>query len=114
RDLHSFPTWRSSDLKRISGHMRRFLISACLAIIVLMTGQPVLAQDTPPDGQPNRRGLPDLPGSFVLEFGFNQTLDAPDTFDIGFWGSRFVNVFYQFDKRIGNSKFSIHPGLGFS
>lgn len=94
--------------------MRRFLISACLAIIVLMTGQPVLAQDTPPAGQPNRRGLPDLPGSFVLEFGFNQTLDAPDTFDIGFWGSRFVNVFYQFDKRIGNSKFSIHPGLGFS
>lgn len=94
--------------------MIRFIISACLAIVVLITSQPALAQDAPAAGETARRGLPNLPGSFVLELGFNQTLDAPDTFDLGFWGSRFVNVFYQFDKRIGNSKFSIHPGMGFS
>ncbi|HLT81359.1 MAG TPA: hypothetical protein VKZ86_10030 [Cyclobacteriaceae bacterium] len=73
-----------------------------------------VAQDPTATPQPNRRSLPDLPGSFVLEFGFNRTLDAADTFDIGFWGSRTVNVFYQLDKRIGDTKFSIHPGLGFS
>lgn len=73
-----------------------------------------IAQDPTATPQPNRRSLPDLPGSFVLEFGFNRTLDAADTFDIGFWGSRTVNVFYQLDKRIGDTKFSIHPGLGFS
>ncbi|HLT73009.1 MAG TPA: hypothetical protein VKZ75_10170 [Cyclobacteriaceae bacterium] len=94
--------------------MIRYIFSACVAILVLMTGQLASGQDTPPAREPARRGLPDLPGSFVLEFGFNQTLDAPDTFDLGFWGSRSVNVFYQFDKRIGNSKFSIHPGLGLS
>jgi hypothetical protein len=72
------------------------------------------AQDPSDAPQPHRRSLPDLPGSFVLEFGFHRTLDAPDDFDIGFWGSRAVNVYYQFDKRIGTTKFSIHPGLGFS
>lgn len=72
------------------------------------------AQETSETPRPNRRSLPDLPGSFVLEFGFHRTLDAADTFDIGFWGSRAVNVYYQLDKRIGNSKFSIHPGIGFS
>jgi hypothetical protein len=50
----------------------------------------------------------------VLEFGFHRALDAPDDFDIGFWGSRTVNIFYQLDKRIGTTKFSVHPGLGFS
>ena len=94
--------------------MIKSIFSACLAMVALIASQPALGQDTPPAQEPTRRGLPDLPGSFVLEFGFNQTMDAPDTFDIGFWGSRSVNIFYQFDKRIGNSKFSIHPGLGLS
>src|SRR5690606_31986394 len=39
---------------------------------------------------------------------------AADTFYIGCCVSRTVNVFYQLDKRIGDTKFSIHPGLGFS
>jgi len=73
-----------------------------------------MAQESSDTPQPSRRSLPDLPGSFVLEFGFHRTLDAPDTFDIGFWGSRTVNVYYQLDKRIGNSKFSVHPGIGLS
>lgn len=90
------------------------IFSACVVLILLMGTRHVMGQDTPPAQEPIRRGLPDLPGSFVVEFGFNQTQNAPDTFDIGFWGSRTVNVFYQFDKRIGNSKFSVHPGLGFS
>lgn len=94
--------------------MIKSIFSACLALTVLMANQQVLGQDTPSTREPTRRSLPDLPGSFVLEFGFNQTIDAPDTFDIGFWGSRSVNLFYQFDMRIANSKFSIHPGFGFS
>lgn len=94
--------------------MIKSIFSVCLMLTVLAESQPVVGQDTPPSQEPSRRGLPDLPGSFVLEFGFNQTQDAPDTFDIGFWGSRTVNVFYQFDKRIGNTKFSVHPGIGFS
>lgn len=94
--------------------MIKSIFSACVVITVLLGTQQVLAQEPAPTPERSRKGLPDLPGSFVLEFGFNQTLDAPDTFDIGFWGSRSLNVFYQFDKRIGNTKFSVHPGFGFS
>lgn len=86
----------------------------CILLFATVLCFDAVAQEPAEIPQPNRRSLPDLPGSFVLEFGFHRTLDAPDTFDIGFWGSRAVNVFYQLDKRIGNSKFSIHPGIGFS
>lgn len=94
--------------------MIKTIFSACVVFTILLGSQQVQGQETTPTREPVRRGLPNLPGSFVLEFGFNRTMDAPDTFDIGFWGSRSLNVFYQFDKRIGNTKFSIHPGFGFS
>lgn len=58
--------------------------------------------------------LPNIPGTFLLEFGFNIPLNNPDTFDVGFWGTRTFNVYYQYDLRIGKSKFSIHPGIGFA
>lgn len=86
----------------------------CLLLFTVVLSLDAIAQEPSGTPGPSRRSLPDLPGSFVLEFGFHRTIDAPDTFDIGFWGSRAVNVFYQLDKRIGHSKFSIHPGLGFS
>jgi len=69
------------------------------------------AQDPTDTPQPQRRSLPDLPGSFVLEFGFHRALEAPDDFDIGFWGSRVVNVYYQFDKRIGILNDGFHPSV---
>lgn len=94
--------------------MTKLAIYPLLLSVILSGCFDARAQEQPEPRQPNRRSLPDLPGSFILEFGFHRALDAPDTFDIGFWGSRAFNVFYQFDKRIGNSKFSIHPGLGFS
>ncbi|MFO7259455.1 MAG: outer membrane beta-barrel protein [Bacteroidota bacterium] len=86
----------------------------CILLLTTVLSLNATAQDTSDTPQPNRRSLPDLPGSFVLEFGFHRALDAPDDFDIGFWGSRTVNIFYQLDKRIGTTKFSVHPGLGFS
>jgi hypothetical protein len=57
---------------------------------------------------------PDIPGAFALEFGFNQDLSAPDEFDLGFWGSRTANLYYQYDVRIAKSKFSFVPGIGLS
>ncbi len=86
----------------------------CLLLLAAFLCSNTMAQESSDTPQPSRRSLPDLPGSFVLEFGFHRALDAPDTFDIGFWGSRTVNVYYQLDKRIGNSKFSVHPGIGLS
>lgn len=57
--------------------------------------------------------MPNIPGSFVLEVGFNQPLNQADTFDLGFWGSRTMNIYYQLEQPIGNTKFSLHPGAGF-
>ena len=72
------------------------------------------SQETEPIEKKKSKGRPDIPGSFVLEFGFNQPANQPDSlFDIGFWGSRTLNVYYQQDLRIGKSKFSVHPGIGF-
>jgi Outer membrane protein beta-barrel domain len=57
---------------------------------------------------------PDIPGTFALEFGFNQDLSAPNEFDLGFWGSRSANLYYQYDIRILKSSFSFVPGIGLS
>jgi hypothetical protein len=61
-----------------------------------------------------KTGRPDIPGTFVMEFGFNRDLTGPDNFSLHFWGSRTVNFYYQYDLRIANSKFSLVPGIGVS
>lgn len=98
--------------------MIKSIISSFFAALLLFSFSSI-AQDTQPDQttpaqpQPVDKGLPNIPGTFVLEFGFNQPLDKPEEFDIGFWGSRTFNIYYLYDIRIGQSKFSVHPGVGF-
>ncbi len=66
------------------------------------------------DQKKTKRGRPDIPGTFSVEFGFNQTINKPDSlFKTSFWGSRTVNIYYQGEFQIKDSKFSIHPGIGF-
>lgn len=55
---------------------------------------------------------PDIPGTFTLELGVNQLLESPNKLKYGFWGSRAINLYYQYDLRIGSSKFTFHPGIG--
>jgi hypothetical protein len=57
---------------------------------------------------------PDIPGTFTLELGLNRSLNGPDNFKIGLWGSRTINVYYQYEMRILKSKFSFIPGIGLS
>lgn len=71
----------------------------------------LFAQETTPVKTSAR---PDLPGIFTLEFGFNQGAAAPDAFDITFWGSRTVNLYYQGEIRLWKSPFSLVPGIGLS
>ena len=92
-------------------------IFSLLFIVFLTFSLPLVAQDAPAETttpQRAQKGLPNIPGTFVLEFGFNQPFNKPDTFDIGFWGSRTFNLYYLYDMRIAKSKFSFHPGIGFS
>jgi hypothetical protein len=59
-------------------------------------------------------GRPDFPGVFLVEFGFLRPLNASDDFNTGFWGSRSVNIYYQYPFRIGasNSRLAFVPGIG--
>lgn len=61
-----------------------------------------------------RKGRPDIPGTFMVEYGFNWFTRPPQDVEKGFWGSRTVNLYYQYDKRFGTSKWSVHPGIGLS
>lgn len=65
-------------------------------------------------GYQNEGDQPDIPGTFTLELGLNNALNAPGKFDAALWGSRTINVYYQYEVRIMESKFSIVPGIGLS
>src|SRR5580765_4036545 len=57
---------------------------------------------------------PDIPGFFLVDFGFNFPLSRPNNFSQGFCGSRTLNLYYHYPIQIGQSKFSYNPGAGFS
>jgi hypothetical protein len=84
---------------------------ASIAILVA-TSLSALAQTAEPG--PKKYNRPDIPGTFVLELGVNSALSAPSSWSLGLWGSRTLNVYYQYDIRILHSKFSLVPGIGFS
>lgn len=85
-----------------------------LAGLLLLMGISTIGwcQDAAPAQKKSVR--PDIPGVFTVDFGFNRALDAPVDFDLYFWGSRTLNVYYQYEMRLFNSPFSFVPGVGFS
>lgn len=86
-----------------------------LSLIVLLAGiiQSGFCQSTIESTEKVRKGRPDIPGTFLVDFGFNIPFGEAGNFNTNFWGSRTLNLYYQSDKRIGSSKFSVHPGVGF-
>ncbi len=61
-----------------------------------------------------KAAMPDIPGSFIIDFGFNRAINPPDKFSQDFWGSRTVNVYYRYPVRFGRTKFSVIPSIGLS
>lgn len=95
------------------------MIRTASLILLLAITIPAAAQVSEPGADsaypaPKQGDQPDIPGTIMLELGINSALDAPDRFDAGFWGSRTVNVYYTYEMRILNSKFSVVPGIGLS
>lgn len=78
-------------------------------LFLLITGL-AIAQD----GAEQKKAKPNLPGTFLIDLGVNQGIGSPSTWNQGFWGSRTVNIYYQYPIRIGRSKFSFNPGIGLS
>ncbi len=65
-------------------------------------------------GQEKKVARPNIPGSFIVDLGVNRALNTDSTWKQGFWGSRTVNLYYQYPIRFGRSKFSFNPGIGLS
>jgi hypothetical protein len=63
---------------------------------------------------PSLKGRPNIPGTFQIDLGVNRLTERPNDIKIGFWGSRSLTLYYFRDIQIAKSKFSIHPGIGFS
>lgn len=59
-----------------------------------------------------RAARPDIPGTFLIELGWNILMDAPDNMDLGNFGSRTVNMLYFYDIPLGKSNFAVLPGVG--
>lgn len=88
------------------------MIKKYASIAILLTlAYGAIAQSTETTKKTAR---PDIPGTFVLELGLNRLTEKPNKLKYGFWGSRTLNVYYQYDMRIAKSKFSFHPGIGFA
>jgi len=62
---------------------------------------------------PKKSRRPDIPGTFAIDLGINRLTDRPNDLKYGLWGSRTLNLYYLYDMRIGKSKFTFHPGIGF-
>ena len=82
--------------------------SAFVLLLSLLMSFSVLAQTT------KKVARPDIPGTFVFDLGFNRARLIPLNFTQGFWGSRTVNLYYQYPLRIARTKFSFVPGMGLS
>ena len=90
-----------------------------LIAVFIAFALPAAAQVSEPNAEsaypsPKKGDQPDIPGAFVLELGINSAIDAPERFDLGFWGSRTFNIYYQYEIRILQSNFSFVPGFGLS
>lgn len=86
--------------------MKKLLITGLLAIL----STAIFAQEI----AKTSKGRPNIPGTLQLDLGINRLIDPPNDLKIGLWGSRTLNVYYFYDIRIGQSKFSVHPGVGFA
>src|SRR5258705_3266336 len=84
------------------------MIRSVFLLLSLLMSFSVFAQTT------KKVARPDIPGTFVFDFGFNRARLIPLNFRQGFWGSRTVNLYYQYPLRIARTKFSFVPGIGLS
>ena len=91
--------------------VKKFLV---LVFSLLLLATSLFAQESTPQPPAKKYARPDIPGTFVVELGLNRPFMTTEKFDLGLWGSRTVNIYYQYDMRILKSKFSFHPGIGFS
>jgi hypothetical protein len=59
-----------------------------------------------------REARPDIPGTFLIELGFNSLQEEPVLMENTAFGSRTVNMIYFWDFEIGTTGIFFMPGIG--
>ena len=61
-----------------------------------------------------RNARPDIPGTFLIELGWNILQDNPKAMEISTIGSRSLNLyyFYNIELPVGGGRFELMPGFG--
>lgn len=98
--------------------MRKFLLLSlfsCISLFTLANNGPRKRPFNPKDyfGLKHVQARPDFPGTLRFDIGINLFQDNLPEMDLDAFGSIAFNIYYYFDKSIGNSHFSFNPGLGF-
>lgn len=77
--------------------------------------EPTDLKPAEPQASKKKAWKPDIPGSIMVEFGFNfKNGITPVDFQKSWWGSRTVNFYYHYPFRLFKSRFSFNPGIGLS
>ena len=96
---------------------RLMIVRAVVLFILVGLTIPSMGQDVvevSPD-TPKKSWKPDIPGSIMVEFGWNfKNGVVPSDFQKSWWGSRTLNIYYHYPFRILKSRISFNPGIGFS
>ncbi|QSE98928.1 porin family protein [Fulvivirga lutea] len=90
--------------------------NALLVSIFFIYSVSALATGSPEERKPakthKKMAQPDVPGTLVIDFGFNILQNNDPEIATELLGSRTINFYYLRDFRIANTKFFILPGIG--
>jgi len=82
-------------------------------------GSSVFAQDNAEPAKDSKESTayrhtpsPDFPGALVLEYGINYFDKNSPVMDTKPWGSPTLNLYYMYNARLGDSRFSVNIGVG--
>ncbi len=92
--------------------LRKKLFVSFLSIMVLSASVDGWAQNSADGGKKSLEGArPDIPGQLGIEFGFIQVPDFPEEMKTKFLGTNVFSGYYKYGFNLGQSNFSVHPGL---
>ncbi len=91
--------------------MKKYLGLIALLVLSNLAVAQEVENESPKGFKPYSK--PDFPGTISVDFGYNFLTNA-ENLKTEWFGSRTVNIYYQGDFKIGQSKFSFHPGIGLS
>ncbi len=96
-------------------HIFIFLLSAIIPVTAFATGPdpiPPVTKKLAPMKIRDRAARPDVPGTFLIELGWNSLMDTPELMEMNTFGSRTINLIYFWQVEVGQTGLFFMPGVG--